>query len=100
MAEGVPVAAAIEALRSELEAALTVAQDKELRFEATAIELTLQAAVTMTGGAHAGVKWWLIDAGVEGSRESATTQTITLSLTPKVITADGTTGPVMLEGTD
>ena len=100
MAEGVPVAAAIEALRSELERALTAAQGRELRFEATSIELSLQAAVTVSGGAHAGVKWWLIDAGVEGSRESATTQTITLTLAPKVVTADGGTGPALLEGAD
>jgi Trypsin-co-occurring domain 2 len=80
---GVPLAAAIEALRDELTIAMAQGQDRPLRFEVTNIDLTLQTTVTWSGEANAGIKWWLIDAGVKASRESEAVQTIVLNLAPK-----------------
>ncbi|WP_454853782.1 trypco2 family protein [Promicromonospora soli] len=100
MGEGVPVANAIEALRSELEAAMDAGKGSRLRFEATAIEVELQATVTLGAEAGAGVKWWLVDASAKGSAERATTQTIRLTLTPKVASDDGTTQTPLLDGRD
>lgn len=98
MAEGVPIAKAIEALRSELEAAMDAGKDSRLRFEATAIDVELQATVTLGADAGAGVKWWLVNADVRGSAERATTQIIRLKLTPKVVSDDGTTQTPLLDG--
>jgi len=100
MTDGIPVAEAIEALRSELETALAEGEGRSLRFEASSIELTLQAAVTTSGGGRAGIRWWLLDVGAEASRESATTQTITMTLVPKVIDADGRPSTAHLTGQD
>jgi hypothetical protein len=100
MSEGVPVAKAIEALRSELEAAMDAGKDSRLRFEATAIEVELQATVTLGTEAEAGVKWWLVNASAKGSAERATTQVIRLTLTPKVVSEDGTQQTPLLRGQD
>jgi hypothetical protein len=100
MGDGVPVANAIEALRSELEAAMDAGKDRRLRFEATVIEVELQATVTQGAEAGAGVKWWLVDASAKGSAERARTQTIRLTLTPKLVAEDGTTQTPLLDGRD
>jgi hypothetical protein len=100
MGDGVPVAEAIEALRSELEAAMDAGKDGRLRFEATAIEVELRASVTLGAEAGLGVKWWLVDASANASAERATTQVIRLTLTPKVTADDGTTQTPLLDGRD
>ena len=93
----VPLAEAIEGLRAELERAMTSGEGARLRFEASSVELTMHAAVTDTGGGRAGIKWCLLDFGVEGSHQSQTTQEIKLVLTPRV---QGEQGPPLLEGAD
>jgi len=59
---GVPLAGAIAALRAELMAAWTDAQDTSLRFRVAPVELTLEVGVTWTGKGTAGIKWWLLEA--------------------------------------
>jgi hypothetical protein len=100
MSDGVPVAKAIEALRSELEAAIDAGKDSRLRFEATAIEVELQATVTLGTDAEAGVKWWLVNASAKASAERAVTQVIRMTLTPKLVSDDGTTQAPLLNGQD
>ena len=76
---------ALIALRSELLAARKEGEGVggELRFRITEpIELTFQTAVTVDAKATAGVRWWLITAGGEASRESVSTQTIRLKMVP------------------
>jgi hypothetical protein len=85
----VPLSKAIEALRAELTRSFVAAQGKGLRFEPSPVELTLQVAVTEGGKANAGIKWWLISAGGEVSRQSVTTQTVKLTLQPRLFDADG-----------
>jgi hypothetical protein len=86
----VPLSAAIAALRNELMHAVWASRfpyevdgrQRWLRFKSSAVEMTLQVAVTSTGSAKAGVKWWLIEAGGQWSREKVTTQTVKLTLEP------------------
>jgi hypothetical protein len=86
----VPLSAAIGALRNELMQAVWAGQfhyvlggrRRWLRFKSSAVEVTLQVAVTATGTAKAGVKWWLIEAGGELGREKVATQTVKLVLAP------------------
>lgn len=100
MTSGVPIAAAIEALRTELQEAMDASADSSLKFEATSVEVELQASVTVSTNATGGVKWWLIEAGAGGSYERATTQTIRLTLTPTAVSKDGTVQTPFLDGQD
>jgi hypothetical protein len=87
---------ALIALRSELLAARKEGEGVggELRFRITEpIELTFQTAVTVDAKATAGVRWWLITAGGEASRESVSTQTIRLKMAP--VLHDPGTGKVI-----
>jgi hypothetical protein len=85
----VPLSEAIGALRTELTRAFLVARGKSLRFEPSPVELTLQVAVTSGGKANAGVKWWLISAGGEVSRQSVITQTVKITLEPIMVDENG-----------
>lgn len=80
----VPLSAAIGALRDELTRAWWDGRDRSVRFEPSPVELTLQVAVTSAGSGRAGVRWWLIELGGEVSRESVVTQTVKVTLEPKM----------------
>lgn len=79
---GVGLAEAIQSLRQELWEAMVAGTGSEVRFRVDSIELTAETAVTKTVGGNAGIKWWLVEAGAEASRDSLATQTLKLSLTP------------------
>ena len=100
LAGGVPLAAAIRALRAELMQAWTDAQGQSLRFKVAPVELTLEVAVTWTGKGTAGIKWWLLEAGGEVSREKAVTQTIKLTLDPVTLDAQGNLVSVLIDAAD
>jgi hypothetical protein len=86
---GVGLAEAIEALRAELAEAMTNAPGQGLRFRTGAVELAVEAAVTRNVGGKGGIKWWLIEAGGEVSRESSVTQTLRISLEPVLLDSQG-----------
>jgi hypothetical protein len=96
----VPLAAAIAALREELLQACWDGQRQSLRFRPSPVQLTMQAAVTSSGKGSAGIRWWLIGLGAEASRESAVTQTITLTLDPVLLGADGQPGELLIDAPD
>jgi hypothetical protein len=100
MGARVPLAEAVEALRSELEVVIAAGKDRGVKFEATSIEVELQATVTGSASASAGIKWWLIDAGAEAGVERATTQTIKLTLVPKAVSPNGEVSTALLDGED
>lgn len=109
LAGGVPLSEAIGALRDELARAVWAGQQfvyelggqqRTLRFKPTAIELTVQAAVTSAGKGQAGVKWWLIDAGAEVSRERAATQAVKLTLLPVMFDQSGHEDEFLIEAAD
>lgn len=81
----VGLAEAIQALRAELTQAISQAPGRGVRFGLGPIELTVEAAVTTNVGGKAGIRWWLIDAGGEVSREAVTTQTLKLTLDPVLV---------------
>jgi hypothetical protein len=105
---GVRLSAAIGALRNELMQAVWTGQfpyelngqRRWLRFKPAAVELTLQLAVTTTGTAKAGVKWWLIEAGGELAREKATTQTVKLTLEPALFDEHGNRVELLIDAAD
>jgi hypothetical protein len=95
---GVGLAEAIEALRAELAQAMANAPGQGLRFKTGSVELTVEAAVTKNFGGNAGIKWWLIEAGGEASRESAVTQTLTISLQPVMLDSQGRVVDALVSG--
>jgi hypothetical protein len=80
---------AIEALRRDLAAAWWDGRHHRVRFRVEPVELTVQVAVTRSGKGSAGVKWHVLTLGGERSRETATTQTLTLRLEPVLYDAQG-----------
>ena len=75
-----------ESLRAELTKAVEAGKDQPMQFSVDPIELTAQVAVTK--GADGKIGWNLL--GLGGSWESASTQTLTLKLTPVWKKPDGT----------
>ncbi len=73
---------AIESLRADLAAAWWDGRRHRVRFRVEPVELTVQVGVTRTGRGAAGVRWHVLTLGGERSTENATTQTLTLRLTP------------------
>jgi hypothetical protein len=80
------LAEAIDALRTELSGAMLFGHGEGLQFELQPIELTLQVAVSTSGNGK--VSWKVLEVG--GSRQSTSTQTMTLKLTPIWKRRDGT----------
>jgi Trypsin-co-occurring domain 2 len=105
---GVPLAAAIGALRDELMHAVWAGQfayqlngkRRTLRFKPAPIEVSLQVAVTSTGTAKAGVKWWLVEAGGELAHEKASTQTVKLTLEPVMFDEQGQQVELLIDAAD
>ncbi|MGH8544644.1 MAG: trypco2 family protein [Gammaproteobacteria bacterium] len=84
---GVPLSAAIESLRAELQQAIEHGGDRTLRFAVQSIDLELQVALT-TGGEASGTVgglWRVLSFGVKADRKKATTHTLRLSLSPRQI---------------
>src|SRR5688500_10342849 len=81
----VGVAEAIAALREELTAAMDEGLGKRIQFRPDPVDLTMQVAVTKDADGKVG--WKILEVG--GSYQTATTQTLTLKLTPLWRQADG-----------
>lgn len=97
---GVGLAEAISALREELTQAMENAPRQGIRFKPGPVELTVQAALTKSAGAKAGVKWWLIEAGGEGSRQSVVTQTLKITLETILINSEGKVIDALVSGAE
>jgi hypothetical protein len=108
LAGSVSLSAAIGALRDELMQAVWAGQfpyqlngeQRMLRFKPAPIEVTLEVAVTSKGTGKAGVKWWLIEAGGELSREKVATQTVKLTLEPAMFDASGKQVELLIDTAD
>lgn len=95
---GVGLAEAIEALRSELTQAMIMGVGQGLRFTPGPVELTVEAAVTKNFGGKAGIKWWLVEAGTDASRQSVVTQSLKISLQPVVVDSHGKIVDALISG--
>ncbi|HEX9620241.1 MAG TPA: trypco2 family protein [Polyangiaceae bacterium] len=80
---GVELSDMIAQLRLELGAAMGAGRDARLRFVAESLELELKVSVTREGKGNAGIKFWVVEAGVEGSAKRTREQTIRLKLSPR-----------------
>ncbi len=70
----------IDALRSELAAAVEKARGQEIQFPIGSIQLEFQVGVTWDAEAKAGVKFWVLELGASGSYANESVQKVTLNL--------------------
>lgn len=70
------------ALRNELELAQANAENENLKFSLQEIEIEVQVAVTSEAKAKGGVKFWVYEAGAEGSIGKQTVHTVKLKMKP------------------
>jgi hypothetical protein len=78
----IPLAKAIEDLRSELLSAVSEGKGKELRFKLKPVELELSVEISWSGDVNAGVKFWIVELGAKGSTERAGVHRLKLVLEP------------------
>ncbi len=76
----------IDALRSELAAAVKKAQGQEIQFPIGSVQLEFQVGVTWDTEAKAGVKFWVLELGASGSYANESVQKVTLNLEAPVDT--------------
>ena len=81
----------IEALRSELGAAVASAKGQAVQFPVGPIQLEFHVAVTRDVEGNAGVKFWVLDLGTKGSLGDEVVQKVIVNLGPPV---DPTGAPV------
>jgi Trypsin-co-occurring domain 2 len=70
----------IDALRSELAAAVEKAQGQEIQFPIGSVQLEFQVGVTWDTEAKAGVRFWVLELGASGSYANESVQKVTLNL--------------------
>jgi hypothetical protein len=73
---------AIEVLRQELSESILAAADEELRFEVGQITVEMQLAVERKAEGKAGIKFWVLEFGGQGSHGTTETHKITIPLKP------------------
>lgn len=82
MADDVGLATVLEGLRDELEEAWRAGQDREVRFLATEVTLTLHTVTRRERDGSGRVRWYVVEArgGMKAGDERM--QTLVLTLTP------------------
>ena len=99
MAEGsaVGLAAALEGLRDELEAAWSASQDRKVRFRASGVTVTVETVARLDKDGSGKIRWWLVEAGGGVKSGSGRTQTLTLTLTPLLYDEAGNLVPLDID---
>lgn len=93
--ERIGLKTAIEALRTELTESILTGIDQNIRFEVGQITLEFQVEIEREMEGTSGIKFWVVEIGAKGSRNTTNTHKIIIPLKP--IRRSG--GPV-LTGSD
>jgi hypothetical protein len=96
----IPLAEAVRALRSELVEAVREGAGEEVRFALGPVELELALALTKEAGVEGGVRFWVVSLGGKGTRTTASTHTVRLTLTPVLVDVDGTVHTDVVVGSE
>ena len=78
------LAAALSALRQELDDAWRESQDKHVRFRASQVTLNVQAVARIEQKVGGKLRWWIVEAGADHSNGREATQTLELTLIPEL----------------
>lgn len=80
-ARGIPLADFVVSLRDEIKKSQASA-DPTVPIEIQSISVEFTVLSSREGTGNAGVKFWVVDAGVSGKLTSESTQKVTMELTP------------------
>ena len=80
-AKAVPLADFLSALRGELKVA-RADRDPDLQLEVGPVTVEFTVLTRQEGEGKAGIRFWVVDAGVSGKVTGEATQKVTLQLTP------------------
>jgi hypothetical protein len=78
------LAEVVEELRAELSRAMVAGEGQPLRFEVADVLLELRVGVEREASGKGGVRFWVFELGGEARAQSESTQTVTLTLRPKL----------------
>lgn len=81
--EGVDLSEWLDALRTELSRAQKAGEGQDVRFIVDVVNVEFEVVSTRSLGGHGGIKFWVLEGGAEGKKESSTTQRVQLSLRAK-----------------
>lgn len=79
-----PLTDVLRALRRELLEAVDEGASSELRFAVGTVELEVEVRVRREKSAGGGIRFWVVSGAGKAQRESSTTHTVRLTLTPVV----------------
>src|SRR5664279_4022138 len=85
----VGLAAALEALRQELDEAWRESKDQHVRFRAEQVLLTVQAVARTENKVGGKLRWWVVEAGADRMAGREATQTLELTLSPQLFDDTG-----------
>ena len=92
------LAAALEALREELESAWQSGQGRAVRFRTSEVTLTLTTVARLDKEGSGKIRWYVVEAGGAVKSGSEQTQTLTVTLTPLLYDEDGRPEPLDVVG--
>ena len=78
------LAALVQELRAELEHAIGAAEGADLQFGLREVEIELQVVAESKSTDKGGVKFWVLEAGMEEEASRSSVQTIRLTLDPRL----------------
>lgn len=87
--QGIELAAAVAAIRAELEQAAAEGAASPLRFEVGPIALEFEVELRREAKAGGGVKAWVVNAEAGGSSAHGTRQKVAFTLTPRAAAGGG-----------
>jgi hypothetical protein len=88
------LAAALEALRDELELAWQSGQHRRVRFRASEVTLTVQTVARLDKEGGGKIRWYVVEAGGGVKAGSERTQTLVLTLAPQLYDEQGRAVPL------
>jgi hypothetical protein len=96
--EELGLAAALEALRDELESAWQSGWGRNVRFRASEVTLTLETVARLDKDGSGKIRWYVVEAGGGVKSGSERTQTLTLTLAPQLYDDQGRPVPLDIAG--
>lgn len=94
----IELAAALAALRVELEQAWVDSQAHRVRFRVSEVTLELEAVTRRDRKLGGKVRWWVVEGGADSSTSGEATQTLTLTLQPSLHEGSGSPQPLDVHG--
>lgn len=78
---------AIQAVRTELSAAMAASTGEDIRFRVKAVHMDFQVTIGRSADVGGKVRFWVVDVGASGKLDSVTAHTVHVELDP--VTAGG-----------